>query len=75
MREREKEREKEKVTFFPEEKRRTGRRGAEKISKNLPLKKQTTKEEEEEEEEEEEKEKEEEIREALLHYFGDQNIG
>ena len=69
MREREKEREKEKVTFFPEEKRRTGRRGAEKISKNLPLKKQTTK------EEEEEKEKEEEIREALLHYFGDQNIG
>jgi len=71
MREREKEREKEKVTFFPEEKRRTGRRGAEKISKNLPLKKQTTK----EEEEEEEKEKEEEIREALLHYFGDQNIG
>ena len=70
MREREKEREKEKVTFFPEEKRRTGRRGAEKISKNLPLKKQTTK-----EEEEEEKEKEEEIREALLHYFGDQNIG
>ena len=72
MREREKEREKEKVTFFPEEKRRTGRRGAEKISKNLPLKKQTTK---EEEEEEEEKEKEEEIREALLHYFGDQNIG
>ena len=66
------EREKEKVTFFPEEKRRTGRRGAEKISKNLPLKKQTTK---EEEEEEEEKEKEEEIREALLHYFGDQNIG
>ena len=56
------------MTFFPEEKRRTGRRGAEKISKNLPLKKQTTK-------EEEEKEKEEEIREALLHYFGDQNIG
>ena len=74
-REREREKEKEKLNFFRtpeenfcEEKNEERRRGAEKISKNLPWK---TKEEEEEEEEKEE----EEIREALLHYFGDQNIG
>ncbi len=79
-REREKEKEKEKLNFFrtPEEnfcekrKNEEQRRGAEKISKNLPWK---TKEEEEEEEEKEKGEEEEEIREALLHYFGDQNIG
>ena len=52
--------------------RRTKKRCGENFKKS-PLK--NREEEEEEEEEKEKEEEEEEIREALLHYFGDQNIG
>ncbi len=66
---RERERERESDIFSGREEKNWKKRCGENFKKS-PIEK--TK---EEEEEEKEKEKEEEIREALLHYFGDQNIG